>query len=70
MKAIRKLFKKRARAMGKVGGLSTSTAKAEAVRENGKMGGRPRQFPPCPRYKAHRFSQKTGRCPCGYQRNG
>src|SRR5207244_1575459 len=33
-------------------------------------GGRPRQFPPCPRYGAHRFSPKTQRCPCGFQRTG
>jgi hypothetical protein len=33
-------------------------------------GGRPRQFPPCNRYGAHRFSPKTNRCPCGFQRTG
>jgi hypothetical protein len=33
----------------------------------GRNGGRPRQYPPCPRYSAHRFS-KSGRCPCGYTR--
>jgi ribosomal protein L37E len=32
--------------------------------------GRPRQFPVCERYGAHRFSPKTKRCPCGYQRPG
>ena len=32
--------------------------------------GRPRQFPPCERYGSHRFSPKTKRCPCGYQRPG
>jgi hypothetical protein len=30
--------------------------------------GRPRVFPRCPRYGAHRFSPKTGRCPCGFVR--
>ena len=65
-------LQKAARAMGKVGGSRKSDAKAAAVRENGKLGGRPRQFDPCPRYKnrAHRFSPKTGRCPCGYNRLG
>jgi hypothetical protein len=59
-----------ASAMGKVGGSRKSKAKAAAVRENGKLGGRPRQFDPCPRYKnhAHRFSPTTGRCACGYRR--
>jgi hypothetical protein len=33
-------------------------------------GGRPRQYPPCSRYDAHRFSPKTGRCPCGFNRSG
>jgi ribbon-helix-helix CopG family protein len=33
-------------------------------------GGRPRQYPPCNRYGAHRFSPKTNRCPCGFQRTG
>jgi hypothetical protein len=32
--------------------------------------GRPRLYPPCERYGAHRFSPKTGRCPCGYERPG
>lgn len=31
------------------------------------IGGRPRKYPQCPRYKAHRFG-KTDRCPCGYER--
>jgi Ribbon-helix-helix domain len=33
-------------------------------------GGRPRQFPRCERYGAHRFSATTGKCPCGFQRPG
>lgn len=44
-----------------------SKRKTLAVRENGKLGGRPRTYPRCERYGAHRFS-KTGRCPCGYTR--
>ena len=64
-----KLFKKDARAMGKLGGARRTEAKAAASRENGAHGGRPRQFPRCPKYGAHRFSPKTGRCPCGYQRS-
>lgn len=31
-----------------------------------RNGGRPRQYPRCPRYKAHRFT--NNRCPCGYTR--
>lgn len=31
-------------------------------------GGRPRIYPKCPRYSAHRFSPVTDRCPCGYYR--
>jgi len=31
-----------------------------------RNGGRPRIYPKCPRYKAHRFS--NDRCPCGYSR--
>lgn len=40
-----------AAAMGRKGGSATSAAKARAVRENGRLGGRPRS--------------KTKRCPCG-----
>jgi len=57
---------KAAQAMGRVGGSAKSKAKAQAARRNGKSGGRPREFPPCPRYGAHRFSPKTRRCPCGF----
>jgi hypothetical protein len=32
--------------------------------------GKPRQFPPCPRYRSHVFSPTTNRCPCGFQRPG
>ena len=31
-----------------------------------RNGGRPRQYPKCPRYSAHRFT--NDRCPCGYER--
>ena len=31
-----------------------------------KTGGRPRRYPQCPRYAAHRFT--NNRCPCGYIR--
>jgi len=31
-----------------------------------RNGGRPRQYPRCPRYSAHRFT--NDRCPCGYHR--
>jgi hypothetical protein len=32
-----------------------------------RTGGRPREYPKCPRYAAHRFV--NDRCPCGYQRD-
>jgi hypothetical protein len=31
-----------------------------------RNGGRPRVYPQCPRYSAHRFT--NDRCPCGYTR--
>ena len=57
-----------ARFLGRIGGSAKSKAKAKAVRENGKLGGRPRKYPACPRYdnKSHRFT--NGRCACGYQK--
>jgi hypothetical protein len=37
-----------------------------------RSGGRPRKYPECPRYGSrygsHRFSPRTGRCPCGFTR--
>jgi hypothetical protein len=33
-----------------------------------RSGGRPRKYPKCPRYGSHRFSPRTGRCPCGFSR--
>jgi hypothetical protein len=53
--------------IGTKGGKSRSKAKVQAARNNGKVaGGRPRTYPKCPRYSAHRFTQN--RCPCGYVR--
>jgi hypothetical protein len=49
---------------GHLGGQVTSEAKTKAVRENGKLGGRPRKHPRCTKWRAHRFWQ--GRCLCGY----
>jgi general stress protein YciG len=40
--AVTKYLAEIGRKGGKVGGLSTSSAKAEAARENGKKGGRPK----------------------------
>jgi hypothetical protein len=42
--------------------------KAERSRYVPRTGGRPREYPHCRRYGSHRFSPKTGRCPCGYNR--
>lgn len=57
--------------MGRKGGLARSQAKKAAVMANGLLGGRPKEYPPCPKQygknKAHRFNKK-GRCPCGYTR--
>jgi len=41
---------KRARVVGRRGGLAKSKEKARSSRANGQLGGRPRQFPRCPRY--------------------
>jgi hypothetical protein len=41
--------------------------RAQTSRENGRNGGRPREYPPCPRYRSHRFV--NDRCPCGFTRN-
>jgi hypothetical protein len=56
--------------LGRLGGTVTSKAKTKAVRENGKLGGRPRTHPVCKNYddRSHRFSKKTGRCACGYEK--
>lgn len=69
---MRKLFKKEARRIGKLGGAVKSEAKALTSAANGKLGGRPREYPACPRYpdKAHRWSKKTGLCACGASRLG
>ena len=39
-------IRKAAAILGKIGGSKTSEAKKRASRENGKLGGRPRRFPP------------------------
>lgn len=69
---MRHLFKKEARRIGKLGGTVKSEAKAITSAANGKLGSRPRQYPICPHYpdRSHRWSKKTGRCPCGYNRLG
>jgi len=53
---------------GEIGGKATTKAKVQAAKANGKLGGRPRQYPKCKRYGAHRFSPTTQRCPCGFVR--
>jgi len=53
---------------GRIGGKVKTKAKAAAARQNGELGGRPRQFPKCRRYGSHRFDPKSQRCPCGYRR--
>src|SRR6266436_3268138 len=40
----------------------------ERAKQVPRSGGRPRTYPKCPRYGSHRFSPRTGRCPCGYKR--
>jgi len=58
--------------LGRKGGRSRSKAKVEASRENGELGGRPRKYPACPKYKgnkSHRFNPNTNKCyGCGYKR--
>lgn len=54
---------KAARLLGSI----RSRRKARSSRQNGKQGGRPRTYPQCPRYHAHRF--RNDRCPCGYLRD-
>jgi hypothetical protein len=56
---------KRQKAASLLGSIKTDK-KAAASRRNGKLGGKPRQYPRCPRYPAHRFT--NDRCPCGYHR--
>jgi len=65
---MRAVFAEFGRLGGLKGGRGRSRAKTRAVRSNGRLGGRPRQFPPCTKYGAHRFSPTTGRCPCGFRR--
>lgn len=52
--------------IGTKGGKSKSEAKVAAVRANGKAGGRPVIYPPCPGRKRHRF--KGNQCACGFVR--
>jgi len=62
--------------IGRKGGESCSDRKVAAVQQNGLSGGRPRRYPPCPRYAPprynghHRFGhgKMHDRCPCGYVR--
>jgi hypothetical protein len=61
-------IQKAARALGRKGGRSRSEAKVAAARANAVLGGRPRTYPPCALYRAHRWNVKTGKCPCGQQR--
>jgi hypothetical protein len=42
--------------------------KNERAKQVPRSGGRPRKYPKCPRYGSHRFSPRTGRCPCGFAR--
>jgi hypothetical protein len=42
------------------------TTKAQRKEMVPRTGGRPRIYPQCSRYKAHRFV--NDRCPCGYER--
>jgi len=55
---------------GQIGGLAKTPAKKAASAKNGELGGRPRQFRKCSRYKngSHRFAPNTQRCPCGFRR--
>lgn len=61
-----------ARQMGRKGGRArwqgvSPEERSRLVPHNGGgSGGRPRKYPVCPRYGAHRFT--NDRCPCGYVR--
>jgi len=63
-----KILKEAARILTARAGSVRSKAKTQAARVNGKLGGRPRQFPRCKRYGSHRFSPTTGQCPCGFHK--
>ena len=53
--------------VGSKGGKIMTPRKLKHLRSIAHLGGRPRKYPKCKLYRAHRFS-RTGRCRCGYKR--
>lgn len=52
---------------GRKGGKVVTARKLKHLRKISKLGGRPRKYPKCRLYRAHRFSNR-GRCPCRYSK--
>lgn len=58
-------IQKAASLMGKKGGRATGGLKAETSRANGRKGGSPRKYAPCPGKRAHRWDTSDHCRYCG-----
>lgn len=65
---LAKIGKSGGKVGGKIGGKSRSKAKRAASAANGKLGGRPRQYPRCAHYSSGKHVWNKGVCPCGVRR--